>query len=122
MPGMGLAMTIFGVAFAAFCVRLAVRIVNRRERWAKWTAVAILVIGPVLYVLSSGPMKMLGWRTQENPPAGIPPAPGRVQMKYVIISEWWHRTYAPLFWVSRQSWGGPVNTYWSLFPDRHEPE
>lgn len=39
------------VAFAAFCVWLAVRIVNRRETWAKWTlAIAILIAPPAGYV------------------------------------------------------------------------
>ncbi len=33
-------MLLAAVAFAAFCVWLAVRLVNRRERWTKWTAVA----------------------------------------------------------------------------------
>jgi hypothetical protein len=47
MPGLA-------VSFAAFCVWLAVRIFNRRERWAKWT-LAVLVILPVLYVGSFGP-------------------------------------------------------------------
>jgi hypothetical protein len=32
------------VAFAAFCVWLTVRIVNRRERWATWTAVLLAVV------------------------------------------------------------------------------
>jgi hypothetical protein len=32
----------FCVAFAAFCIWLTVRIVNRRERWAKWTLAATL--------------------------------------------------------------------------------
>lgn len=42
------------VAFAAFCVWLTVRIVNRRERWAKWTA---LITGiAVGYPFSSGPI------------------------------------------------------------------
>src|SRR5258708_7942468 len=50
-----------GVAFAAFCVWLAVRIVNRRERWAKWTAVMLLVL-PTLYVLSIGPVSWLATR------------------------------------------------------------
>ena len=27
--------------FAALCVRLTVRVVNRRERWAKWTLGAV---------------------------------------------------------------------------------
>jgi hypothetical protein len=42
------------VAFAALCVWLTVRIVNRRERWAKWT-LATTVCVPMLYVLSFGP-------------------------------------------------------------------
>lgn len=44
-----------GVAFAAFYVWLGVRIVNRRERWAKRTALGLL-LSPVLYVLSFGPV------------------------------------------------------------------
>jgi len=42
------------VAFAAFCVWLGVRIINRRERWAKWT-LAVTILLPVLYVASFGP-------------------------------------------------------------------
>jgi hypothetical protein len=42
------------VAFAAFCVWLTVRIVNRRERWAKWTIATAMGV-PVLYVVSFGP-------------------------------------------------------------------
>lgn len=42
------------VGFAALCVWLAVRIVNRRERWAKWTLAAVIVV-PVLYFASFGP-------------------------------------------------------------------
>jgi hypothetical protein len=51
---MALALLTFGVAFAAFCVWLTVRIVNRRERWAK-RMLAIAVCFPVLYALSFGP-------------------------------------------------------------------
>lgn len=42
------------VAFTAFCVWLTVRIVNRRERWAKWTLAGVVGL-PVLYVASFGP-------------------------------------------------------------------
>jgi hypothetical protein len=49
---MGLALSIFAVAFAAFCVWLVVRIINRRERWAKGVAIGLVV---VLYPLSFGP-------------------------------------------------------------------
>jgi len=42
------------ISFAAFCVWLTVRIINRRERWAKWTLAAVLGL-PLLYVLGFGP-------------------------------------------------------------------
>lgn len=52
---MMIALSIVSVAFAAFAVWLTVRIINRREKWAKWTG-AILATLPVLYVLSFGPV------------------------------------------------------------------
>ena|SRR5436190_17578557 len=60
---MAIALAFFGVAFAAFCVWLTVRLVNRRERWAKWTA-AVLVVVLTAYPLSIGPVIWLsrsGW-------------------------------------------------------------
>ena len=42
------------VAFAAFCVWLGMRIVNRRERWAKRT-LAVTFGVPLLYIVSLGP-------------------------------------------------------------------
>jgi hypothetical protein len=53
MTGMVTALSIFGIAYAALCVWLTVRIVNRRERWAKWMAVVVVVAA--LYVLGFGP-------------------------------------------------------------------
>lgn len=41
------------VGLPTFCIWLVVRIVNRRERWAKWTMGA-LIAGSVLYVASFG--------------------------------------------------------------------
>ena len=46
---------ILGVALAAFCVWLTVRIVNRRERWAKCALAGTIIGVPALYVLSFGP-------------------------------------------------------------------
>jgi hypothetical protein len=43
------------IALAAFSIWLAVRIVNRRERWAKWTAVGLVVL-LLAYPLSFGPV------------------------------------------------------------------
>jgi hypothetical protein len=48
-------LTALCISFAAFCVWLTVRIVNRRERWAKRLAGGIAVGLPVFYVLSFGP-------------------------------------------------------------------
>lgn len=46
------------VAFAAFCIWLGVRIVNRHERWAKWAFATVKSV-PILYVLSVGPANWL---------------------------------------------------------------
>src|SRR5579863_4997533 len=51
---MNILLAVLAAPFAAICVWLMVRIVNRRERWAKWTLVAALAI-PLLYVASFGP-------------------------------------------------------------------
>jgi glucan phosphoethanolaminetransferase (alkaline phosphatase superfamily) len=56
---MAIALATIGVAFAAFCVWLTVRIVNRRERWAKWTLAAVLCVALVAYPLSTGPMEWM---------------------------------------------------------------
>jgi hypothetical protein len=66
---MAVALAIFGVAFAALCVWLGVRIVNRRERWAKWTLAAVIVL-PTLYLLSVGPIVWL-YGGEQNVPEWI---------------------------------------------------
>lgn len=43
------------VVFASIVTWLTVRIVNRRERWAKWTAVGLLVVLPLAYIAGFGP-------------------------------------------------------------------
>ena len=50
---MSILFPVLAVVVAAFVVWLTVRIVNRRERWAKWTAVAMGVV--LAYPLSLGP-------------------------------------------------------------------
>jgi type VI protein secretion system component VasK len=42
---MAIVLLALSVAFAAFCVWLVVRIINRRERWAKWTLAGALIVG-----------------------------------------------------------------------------
>jgi hypothetical protein len=51
---MTILLSALAVTFAAFCVWLTLRVVNRRERWAKWM-LAIALALPVLYVVSFGP-------------------------------------------------------------------
>jgi hypothetical protein len=58
---MATVLVIIGAAFAAFCIWLAVRIVNRREWWAKWTAAGLSVV--VAYPLSFGPACWISSRT-----------------------------------------------------------
>jgi hypothetical protein len=52
---MNIGLPALGAAFAAFCLWLTVRIINRRERWAKRTAAALLFVVLVAYPLSFGP-------------------------------------------------------------------
>src|SRR5438552_10005644 len=75
------------MAFAAFCVWLTVRIVNRRERWAKWTAVVVVL--PVLYVASFGPACYISHR-------------------YLPVHPWFCRLYWPVGWVAVNS-PEPIN-------------
>ncbi|HEY3965188.1 MAG TPA: hypothetical protein VGM05_11605 [Planctomycetaceae bacterium] len=58
---MTILLPVLAVVFAAFCVWLTVRIVNRRERWAKWTLAGAVGV-PVLYVASFGPIVWLADR------------------------------------------------------------
>jgi hypothetical protein len=51
---MSILLPALGVAFAAFCVWLSVRIFNRRERWAKWAGRLFAGLS-ILYVVSFGP-------------------------------------------------------------------
>jgi hypothetical protein len=52
---MSIVLPALAVAFAAFCVWLGVRIYNRRERWAKWTAAGLVAVVVLVYPLSIGP-------------------------------------------------------------------
>jgi hypothetical protein len=110
------------VAYVGFCVWLAIRIVNRRERWAKRTAIAMAIV-PLLYVLSSGPAKTLAFHGHTTVTQTAPGGPMAAEMT-LTISDWWLQVYAPLWWVSEQcsvhSWTDPLDLYWGLFPIRSD--
>ena len=111
---------VVSAVFAATCIWLTVRIVNRRERWAKWTAVA-LVLTPVLYAVSSGPMKAAVYRRHVTHVSTIlsDGTTGIVAASEHDYGKWFPTAYAPLFSASEQRWGEPVNWYWRLFPIRY---
>lgn len=77
-----------GVAFVAFAVWLTVRIVNRRERWAKRTG-AILVAFLVLYPLSFGPA--CWWLSNPRTHHGK----GRTWIEYEVPYAYW-----PVGWIA----------------------
>ena len=86
-----IALPVLAVAFTAFCVWLTVRFVNRRERWAKWTLVAIVGL-PVLYVASFGPACWIVSRNNLN-------------------GNWLFIAYRPLVWIMEN---GPESAFTSL--------
>jgi hypothetical protein len=51
-------------AFAASCVWLTVRIINRRERWAKCAGAGLVLLALVGYPLSIGPAAI--WATEHR--------------------------------------------------------
>jgi hypothetical protein len=63
MEAIGMIVAVVGAAYVALVLWLAVRIFNRRERWAKWTAAAVIGL-PGLYVFSFGPACWIASRTQ----------------------------------------------------------
>jgi cytochrome bd-type quinol oxidase subunit 2 len=79
---------IVGVAYAAICVWLTVRIVNRREKWAKQTA-AVVAFVPILYVLSFGPVC---WATAAPNVVGNFDAPRLWMRVYFPIGAFIHYT------------------------------
>jgi hypothetical protein len=105
------------VAIAAFCVWLIARIVNRPERWAKWTAVGLLVV-LIGYPLSGGPARsLLMWKGSLPPrtivlPDGTSTRIGGTVMNYGK----WMPIYAPLNWAASQKFGAPIQWYFDLFP------
>jgi hypothetical protein len=110
---------------AAFCVWLGVRIVNRRERWAKWTAAGTVVL-PALYVLSFGPACWISSRTETDVPMDDDVESSFVAAAYQpVLSIAWRgpkpirdsvRWYAHL--LANESWGfayGHGGCHWGHF-------
>ncbi len=112
-----------GAAYAAACIWIGVRLFNRRERWTKWTAVAV-AITPLLYVLSSGPLTIVAFSTRIRQESVIlPDGTTRVGVAgETSLGRWFPIAYAPLLWASEHEWGDPVFWYGELFPNRQAAE
>jgi len=80
------------VAFAAFCVWLTVRIINRKERWAKWTMAGLIVTFFVIYPLS------YPWAQAAFIDAGMKAATRGEQLPQWIV-EGGTKFYTPLGWA-----------------------
>ncbi len=102
LTSMTILLPTLAVAFAAICVWLMVRVVNRRERWAKWALAGAIGL-PVLYVASFGPAC---WMTSQHIDAlnrGGPPPP-RIMLIYgpfLELASEYPLMGAPVYW-----WGG----------------
>jgi uncharacterized membrane protein len=70
---MSIVLPALAVAFGAFSVWLAVRIVNRRERWAKWLAVVLAFTSALLTIWwLSRPQEGIIFDSIDNMPTDIP--------------------------------------------------
>jgi hypothetical protein len=116
-PRMEILLPAVGIALSAFCVWLTVRIVNRRERWAKWT-LGVLVAFIIGYPTSSGPARsFLMWRERLGPGTIVLPN-GSVctwKSRTTIMYGKWSVIYAPIDWAASQKFGTPIRWYLDLF-------
>jgi hypothetical protein len=114
-----LAWAFVGAAYGAAGLWIGVRLFNRRERWAKWTALA-LAITPLLYGLSSGPLTIVAFSTRlKQESVMLPDGTTRVGVTgETSLGTWFPIAYAPLLWASEQEWGDLVFGYWEFFPSR----
>jgi len=103
MPGMAILLGTTGVAFAAFCVWLVVRTINRRQKSAGIIVAAVLLALP-LYPLSAPPMERLarglGIHAALDPVArpfyaplawAFLRAPHPVRNCFIAYDEWWSK-------------------------------
>ena len=106
-----------GALYAAACIWICIRLVNRRERRSKWIALA-LVIAPLFYVLSSGPLSMVAFHARVvHTPTVMPDGSNVVTATSEMdLSRWFPIAYAPMFWASEQGASEIVFSYWMLFP------
>jgi len=88
---------------------------HQHKRLGRRRIVVAAIAIPVLYVLSSGPALSLAFTWHQ--PTVLDDGDGNLGVT-INLDEgpWWPVVYAPLQWVSEQSWGERLCWYWQLFP------
>ncbi|MBI3860989.1 MAG: hypothetical protein HY290_03755 [Planctomycetia bacterium] len=103
---MTLLLPTLAVAFAAFCVWLTVRIVNRKERWAKWTLAGTLSLA-TLGVYFGAYLRIVVALPPPGLVPGLSPVPTH-QIKMVPVygeplgQEFSEFLFAPANWLDRR--------------------
>jgi len=97
---MSIVLAVSGLAFAAFAVWLTVRIVNRREKWAKRLAIGLTVA--LIYPLSFGPVMWIHSRTRRGG-------------KTILV------VYSPVVWLSYQPAFFHAASWWVLLGASNSP-
>lgn len=118
----GITWALIGAGYAATWLALGVRFVNRRKAWKIWAAGA-LAFTSVVYVLSSGPMLIVGFQSEiSTAPATLPDGTVVVATSETGPGEWFAIAYAPLIWAGEHSFGEPIYWYWELFQNTESEE
>jgi|SRR5579863_6201950 len=91
---------VLAVVFSAFCVWLTVRIVNRRERRAKWTLVGIGILGVPLY---TGSYLLLVERETGSSGGSYWPRYGkhRALVNPAVTEQVLQKLFVPAHWIDR---------------------
>lgn len=84
------------VTYAAILVLLAVRFVNRREKWVRRSLVALIIVTPLLYLASFGPA--CWWLSITLRPPTRPPGVKDAYSEYRLPS----KVYWPLGWTANK--------------------
>jgi len=115
---MSVVLPALGVTVAALCVWLAVRIINRRERWAKRTAVVLVTVGLIVGAYATAYTNMVCTSLPDQwTNIGSLPYFGSWRIELVADYEgfdpvtlysagrdqaFWRKVFAPAHWIDRR--------------------
>jgi hypothetical protein len=94
---------------------------HRQKKASRRRIIVAAIALSLIYVLSSGPTQMLAftWDHARYEDDGD----GNFELSVdVHQGPWWPTVYAPLQWMSEQSWGEWIWSYWQLFRISRAPD